>query len=81
MVQTSWGEERGKIPGLCIGFLSLLADQRNLQFVTGAALFPTAGSWNPTLTMCGYAQDLARKLHPKIGALVDETSSQEELSL
>lgn len=20
------------------------------------------GSWNPTLTMCGYAQDLARKL-------------------
>lgn len=32
-------------------------------FVTGAALFPTAGSWNPTLTMCGYAQDLAHKLH------------------
>ncbi|KAK0389934.1 hypothetical protein NLU13_3507 [Sarocladium strictum] len=27
------------------------------------ALFPTAGSWNPTMTMCGYAQDLARKLH------------------
>ncbi|KAF5013955.1 hypothetical protein FDECE_84 [Fusarium decemcellulare] len=32
-------------------------------YVTGAALFPTAGSWNPTLTMCGYAQDLAHKLH------------------
>ncbi|KAH7309732.1 hypothetical protein B0I35DRAFT_358770 [Stachybotrys elegans] len=32
-------------------------------FVTGGALFPTAGSWNPTLTMCGYAQDLAHKLH------------------
>lgn len=31
--------------------------------VTGAALFPTAGSWNPTMTMCGYAQDLASKLH------------------
>ncbi|KAF3941708.1 hypothetical protein ABW19_dt0203875 [Dactylella cylindrospora] len=31
--------------------------------VTGAALFPTSGSWNPTLTMCGFAQDLARKLN------------------
>ncbi|KAF9776085.1 hypothetical protein IL306_005774 [Fusarium sp. DS 682] len=31
--------------------------------VTGAALFPTAGSWNPTMTMCGFAQDLAHKLH------------------
>ncbi|KAG8714109.1 hypothetical protein FRC11_009806 [Ceratobasidium sp. 423] len=34
-------------------------------YVTGAALFPTSGSWNPTLTMCGYAQDLAKKLTPK----------------
>ncbi|KAG9310087.1 hypothetical protein JVU11DRAFT_9696 [Chiua virens] len=32
-------------------------------YATGAALFPTSGSWNPTLTMCGYAQDLAMKLH------------------
>ena len=32
-------------------------------YVTGSALFPTAGSWNPTMTMCGYAQDLAHKLH------------------
>ncbi|KAF3005266.1 hypothetical protein E8E14_006561 [Neopestalotiopsis sp. 37M] len=32
-------------------------------FVTGGALFPTAGSWNPTMTMCGFAQDLARKLN------------------
>ena len=31
-------------------------------YVTGAALFPTSGSWNPTLTMCGLAQDLADRL-------------------
>ncbi|KAJ3503035.1 hypothetical protein NLJ89_g8614 [Agrocybe chaxingu] len=34
-------------------------------YVTGAALFPTCGSWNPTMTMCGFAQDLAIKLTPK----------------
>lgn len=64
-----------------INFLGLLTNKRNLQFVTGGALFPTAGSWNPTLTMCGFAQDLARKLHPKIGELVRESASQEELSV
>jgi len=31
-------------------------------YVTGAALFPTAGSWNPTLAVCGLAQDLADRL-------------------
>ncbi|KAF7437535.1 hypothetical protein PC9H_004377 [Pleurotus ostreatus] len=37
----------------------------NNVYLTGGALFPTAGSWNPTLTMCGFAQDLAIKLTPK----------------
>ncbi|KAF8870211.1 hypothetical protein BD779DRAFT_1455854 [Infundibulicybe gibba] len=31
-------------------------------YVTSAALFPTAGSWNPTPTVCGFAQDLAKRL-------------------
>ncbi|GIG68131.1 GMC oxidoreductase [Phytomonospora endophytica] len=30
--------------------------------VTGGALWPTAGSWNPTLTMVALAQDLADRL-------------------
>jgi len=31
-------------------------------YVTGGALFPTAGSWNPTLTVCALAQHLADNL-------------------
>ena len=31
-------------------------------YVTGAALFPTAGAWNPTLAVCGLAQDLADRI-------------------
>jgi choline dehydrogenase-like flavoprotein len=30
--------------------------------LTGAALWPTSGSWNPTLTMVALAQDLADQL-------------------
>ncbi|RPA97982.1 FAD/NAD(P)-binding domain-containing protein [Choiromyces venosus 120613-1] len=32
-------------------------------YVAGSALFPSSGSWNPTLSMCLLAQDLAKKLH------------------
>jgi choline dehydrogenase-like flavoprotein len=38
----------------------------NNVFVTGGGLFPTSGSWNPTLTMCGLAQDLAARLWPPV---------------
>ena len=42
-------------------------------YVTGGALFPTAGSWNPTLTMCGFAQHLARRLQPDISLPVGQS--------
>lgn len=32
-------------------------------YVTGGALWPASGSWNPTLTMVALAQDLAENLH------------------
>lgn len=31
-------------------------------YLTGGAILPTSGSWNPTLTLCGLAQDLADRL-------------------
>ena len=34
--------------------------------LTGRALFPAARSWNLRLGMCGFAQDLARKLQPEV---------------
>jgi choline dehydrogenase-like flavoprotein len=34
-------------------------------YVTGGCLWPTGGSWNPTMTMVALAQDLAEKLAPK----------------
>lgn len=33
-----------------------------MKYVAGAGIFPPAGAWNPTLTMCASAQDLAGKL-------------------
>ncbi|KAL7926943.1 hypothetical protein ACQKWADRAFT_93541 [Trichoderma austrokoningii] len=46
-------------------------------FVTGSAAFPTAGSWNPTMTMCAYSQDLARKLVNRPG-LIPPSQDYEE---
>ncbi|CAE6373384.1 unnamed protein product [Rhizoctonia solani] len=51
-------------PNACVDSDYKLKGVSNV-YVTGACLFPTSGSWNPTLTMCGYAQDLAKKLTPK----------------
>ena len=31
-------------------------------YVTGGSLWPRSGSWNPTMTMCALAQDLADQL-------------------
>ena len=35
---------------------------RSAYYVTGAGLWPTSGSWNPTMTMVALAQDLADQL-------------------
>jgi choline dehydrogenase-like flavoprotein len=34
-------------------------------YITGASLWPTAGSWNPTMTMVAFAQHLADSLNGK----------------
>ena len=36
-------------------------------FVTGGGLWPTGGSWNPTMTMTALAMDLADRLTPPAG--------------
>lgn len=35
-------------------------------YITGGALWPQGGSWNPTMTMVALAQDLADKLVPQV---------------
>jgi choline dehydrogenase-like flavoprotein len=48
-------------PGGPVGLDYRLTGVENV-FVTGGGLWPTGGSWNPTLTMVALAQDLADKL-------------------
>ena len=50
-------------PGACLDESYRPFGCKNV-YVTGGAILPTAGSWNPTLTLCGYAQDLAKKIVP-----------------
>lgn len=52
----------GKDPATSVVGLDYRPHGVNNVYVTGASLFPTSGSWNPTLTMCGLAQDLADRL-------------------
>ena len=52
----------GKDPANSVVNLEYRPHGVNNVYVTGGALFPTSGSWNPTLTMCGLAQDLADRL-------------------
>ncbi|MBN8466734.1 GMC family oxidoreductase [Corallococcus exiguus] len=52
----------GKDPATSVVGLDYRPHGVHNVYVTGGALFPTSGSWNPTLTMCGLAQDLADRL-------------------
>ena len=45
-------------------------------YVTGGALWPQGGSWNPTMTMVALAQDLADKLVPKVEETEKETAEK-----
>lgn len=48
--------------GFCtLGFVERVLKVENV-YITGASLWPTGGSWNPTLTMVALAQDLADNL-------------------
>lgn len=42
-------------------------------YVTGSGLWPVASSWNPTMTMCGFAQKLADNLHNEANRLAART--------
>ncbi|WP_437708139.1 GMC oxidoreductase [Sorangium sp. So ce448] len=48
-------------------------------YVTGGSLWPTGGSWNPTMTMVALAQHLADGLtaQPRSGALLDDRDLEE----
>lgn len=48
-------------PDAAVGLDYRLKGVKNV-YVTGASLWPTSGSWNPTLTMVGLAQHLADNL-------------------
>jgi len=50
-----------KEPDAAVGLDYRLKGVENV-YVTGASLWPTAGSWNPTMTMVGLAQHLADNL-------------------
>ncbi|MFT3856712.1 MAG: GMC oxidoreductase [Aquabacterium sp.] len=52
----------GRDPATSVVGLDYRPHGVNNVYVTGGSLFPTSGSWNPTLTMCGLAQDLADRL-------------------
>lgn len=57
------GEEEGAV----VGTDYRLNGVENV-FITGGSLWPTGGSWNPTMTMVALAQDLAERLEADGGA-------------
>lgn len=55
---TTWVGKKGQAP---VGFDFRPHGLENV-YVTGGGIFPTAGSWNNTAAMVGYAQHLAKTL-------------------
>jgi len=54
--------ESSLIPlGKAVDFNFSLKGVKNI-YITGSGLWPTGASWNPTMTMCGFAQKLADKV-------------------
>jgi hypothetical protein len=47
-------------------------------YVTGSSLWPTGASWNPTMTMCGFAQKLADRLSPAVSAPAQKDSNVDQ---